>query len=227
MPDLDALDNPIWHALGTLHASLGHHHGLARRYRGEVSRLAAVSESSPAALSDLRDLAAPGEVVGVVLNEPMEAGPGWTVMRARYIDQMVCGELRPAPPVEFDELRESDVPAMLALTQATEPGPFARETIRMGRYIGVKDGDRLAAMSGQRMKLPGFTEISAVCTDPAYRGRGYAAGLMTPLIREVQGQGKTAFLHVKTENAGAIRVYERLGFSRRRQVWFMVLKREG
>lgn len=227
MADLTWLENPIWHALGTLHAGLALHNGLARRYRGEVSRLAAVCEPTPAALRGLRDLAAPGDAVGVLLEAPMEVGPEWTVLRARYIDQMVCGELRPAPPIEFDELRESDVPAMLALTAATEPGPFARETIRMGRYIGVKDGDRLAAMSGQRMKLPGFTEISAVCTDPAYRGRGYAAGLMTPLIREVQGQGKTAFLHVKTENAGAIRVYERLGFTRRRQVWFMVLKREG
>ena len=64
---------------------------------------------------------------------------------------------------------------MLALAAATEPGPFLPETIRMGRYFGTRSRDgRLMAMAGERLRLNGFTEISAVCTHPDFRGQGHA-----------------------------------------------------
>ena len=112
---------------------------------------------------------------------------------------------------------------MLALAQATEPGPFLPNTIRMGRYLGIREDDgRLAAMAGQRLNLDGFHEVSAVCTWPEFRGRGYAKILIETLAAEIFAEGSTPILHVKTENA-AKSLYEKLGFRVRRAVWFTVI----
>ncbi len=127
-------------------------------------------------------------------------------------------------------LGQADVPDMLALTAATEPGPFLPETIRMGHYVGIRsagirsDDGRLAAMAGERLKLDKFTEISAVCTDPDFRGRGYGLRLVQYLTERVVRQGKVAFLHVKTENR-AKALYERLGYQVRRAIVLTVIAR--
>ncbi|RAK61656.1 hypothetical protein DJ021_02430 [Phenylobacterium hankyongense] len=137
---------------------------------------------------------------------------------------MVCGTAPAVPAHEpFQPLGTDDVPDMLALTAATEPGPFGPRTIEMGRYLGVRSGDgRLAAMAGQRLALDGFTEISAVCTDPSFRGQGHARALVATLASQVIEGGKLAFLHVKTEN-GAKVVYGKLGFEVRRPIQYTVL----
>jgi len=112
---------------------------------------------------------------------------------------------------------------MLALTALTEPGPFAARTHRMGKYIGLRNPDgRLMAMAGQRMSLADFTEISAVCCDPEFRGKGYARALIVTLMREVFAAGKIPILHVKNEN-GAKVLYEKIGFRVRREIQFTVI----
>jgi ribosomal protein S18 acetylase RimI-like enzyme len=197
---------------------------LARCYQPGISPLSAIAEPSAAAFADLRELVAPEQKIALFATEPLTIPHGWSVIRSRCIDQMVCGGLRTrgaALPVV--ELTPADVPEMLTLTALTQPGPFLPETIRMGRYLGIKVDGRLAAMAGQRLRLNGFTEVSAVCTHPDYRGRGYASALTTPLIDQVLCEGRTPFLHVKTENAAAKRVYEKLGFSVRRPIHFAVL----
>jgi predicted GNAT family acetyltransferase len=115
---------------------------------------------------------------------------------------------------------------MLALAQTTEPGPFSEGTIKMGRYFGFKSDDgQLVAMAGERLRMTGYTEISAVCTHPAYRGRGYARDLVNGLTRLAFLEGCIPFLHVKTEN-GAKAVYQSLGFRVRREMQLTVLKRQ-
>jgi predicted GNAT family acetyltransferase len=147
----------------------------------------------------------------------------WVVLRSRLIDQMVCADVAESPVIGPVQMRQSDVPDMLALTSATEPGPFLQNTIRMGKYIGVRGPDgRLMAMAGQRLSLDGFVEISAVCTDPEFRGRGLARALVASLAREIFGQGRIPFLHVKTENAARF-VYEKVGFAIRRRIHFTVV----
>ena len=112
---------------------------------------------------------------------------------------------------------------MLALTAATEPGPFLAETIQMGRYFGIRSNDgRLIAMAGERLKLDGFTEISAVCTAPEFRGRGFARTLVAYLVAQTLNEGKMAFLHVKAENGAKI-LYQKLGFCVRRTIQLIVI----
>ena len=223
MPDFSSLDNPIWSALTSAHAGLALGDELARRYPRDVSPLAAVREATPAAFAALRRLVAADDVVWLLSITPLAVPEGWQLVRSRVIDQMVCEPLTPQPEPRLLSLGAADVPEMMALAARTEPGPFVENTIRMGSYWGIRSSDgRLAAMAGQRMQADGFIEVSAVCTEPEFRGRGYAKQLVESLTRRIQAQGKIAMLHVKTEN-GAKSVYEKIGYRVRCPVHFSVL----
>jgi predicted GNAT family acetyltransferase len=113
-------------------------------------------------------------------------------------------------------LGPADVPEMLALADRTKPGPFLPRTIEMGTYLGIRQGGALVAMAGERMHPPGWTEISAVCTDEAWRSHGFASRLIRALAAGIRARGETPFLHVVAANTNAIKLYEALGFRLRR-----------
>lgn len=219
------LDNPIWHALGSRHQAMACLTSLARRYPREVSPLAALKEPNRSAFAELRTLVDPDDVVALFNTEVIEVPPEWNVMRARFIDQMVCESFDAAsatPPTVT--LGPSDVPEMLALTSLTEPGPFQSRTLEIGHYLGIRAHDgTLAALAGQRLALDGFTEISAVCTHPNHRGHGYAQALITTLATRIVAAGRVPFLHVKSENDAAKHLYKKLGFRFRRPIFLMVI----
>ncbi|MEA1651295.1 GNAT family N-acetyltransferase [Nitrospirillum sp. BR 11164] len=230
--DLTLLDNPVWNAVTSAHRPLGQVRGLAARYQDDISPLAGLAEPTAAALADLAALVPSGRGVGVVSPVALDISAtdwptrDWQVLRAREVDQMVCETLTPQPTVSLIRLTTDDVPDMVDLAKRTEPGPFLDGTIRMGAYFGLRGDDgRLMAMTGQRMRLPGLREVSAVCTDPDFRGRGLALALVGAVAAGIVAEGETPFLHVKTENEGAKRVYEKLGFRVRRAVHFIVLRR--
>jgi ribosomal protein S18 acetylase RimI-like enzyme len=205
--------------------------GLARRFASDVSPLSGLSEPTPAAFADLAALVGPEEHVGLMTAEPLEVPGDWQVGRSWPIEQMICTELTVysglartsfSTPVA---LGAADVPEMLALAAATEPGPFLPETIRMGRYVGTRSRNgRLMAMAGERLKLIGFTEISAVCTHPDFRGQGHARALVEFLVAQTLAEGNVPFLHVKEEN-GAKLLYEKIGFRVRRTMQLTVIGR--
>lgn len=225
MIDLSGLDNPVWSSLHARHRAMRIGHGLAARYPGEVSPLAATADGSRAAFDALRHLVAPGEVVGVVGSAAHNVPDNWDVVRERWIDQMVCHTPPPMPDAAPEDLRFDDVEQMLALASATEPGPFERGTIRMGRFKGIKNAEgELMAMAGERMHLDGLTEVSAVCTSPQFQGRGLARRLVSFVAARLASEGLGAFLHVKGENAASL-LYEKLGFRVRRQMHFAVIRR--
>lgn len=130
---------------------------------------------------------------------------------------IVAGE---HPAFTPTRLGDADVPDILDLVERTRPGPFFDRTIDMGLYIGVRHEHKLIAMAGERLRPEGWTEISAVCTDPAYQGRGLAALLVTRMAEQIRERGDGVFLHSAASNTGAIALYERLGFRLRRQLWF-------
>jgi predicted GNAT family acetyltransferase len=136
---------------------------------------------------------------------------------------MICEALLNPPHVSPVALDTADVPEMLALTAATDPGPFLPQTILMGSYFGIRASDgRLVAMAGERLQSTAFAEISAVCTHPEFRGRGYAQALVTFLTAQILAAGKTPFLHVKSEN-GAKVVYQKIGFRLRAAMYLTVI----
>jgi ribosomal protein S18 acetylase RimI-like enzyme len=219
----EPLDNPIWFALTTEHRLLARSHGLARRYQPEVSPLAALLHPTPDAFADLQPLVSPGEHVALFTASPLDVPGGWQVDRSRWIDQMICEASLDSPPLAPLPLGMPDVPEMLDLTAATEPGPFLPQTIQMGSYFGIRASDgRLVAMAGERLQSTAFAEISAVCTLPEFRGRGYARALVTFLAAQILAAGKTPFLHVKSENEAKM-VYQKIGFRLRAEIWLTVI----
>jgi ribosomal protein S18 acetylase RimI-like enzyme len=205
---------------------------LARRYPAAIGPLSGLTRQSAENYEALRALAGPGGVVVLFCTEPPSPPPGWTLIRGGLLAQMVCLEPKALAPValtlgeELRPLTAADVPEMVALAELTEPGPFRQRTIELGAFFGIFHSGRLLAMAGQRLHLPRFIEVSAVCTHPDARGRGYARMLIGIVMEEIHQRGKTAFLHSFADNHGAIRVYESLGFTQRRTFELAVLKNE-
>ena len=135
----------------------------------------------------------------------------------------------PVPPEvkhSAEDLNISQIDEMLELTELNELGRFRKRAPELGSYLRIREAGQLVAMAGEGFRFPGYTEISAVCTHPDHRGRGYASSLVSALIQKITKSGETPFLHVGTENAQAIRVYEKLGFKTRRTITFAIVKRE-
>ncbi|WP_316194223.1 GNAT family N-acetyltransferase [Bradyrhizobium sp. SZCCHNRI3052] len=219
-----ALDRPVWSALTTGHRALAEGAAHARRYPAAIAPFAAMSDDGDAAWSELADLANE-DVVAIVTPAPPGEVRGLDARLRASVRQMVAvGAVDPVGDAAVEVLDERDIPAMLELTARTKPGPFLARTRELGRYIGIRDGERLAAMAGERMRLDGFTEISAVCVHPDYRGLGYAQRLVTVLMTAIRGRGETPFLHVIDDNHAAIALYERLGFVSRATLCFTVLR---
>ncbi|MGA7106908.1 MAG: GNAT family N-acetyltransferase [Terracidiphilus sp.] len=229
MPDIELLNNPMWSALTTAHGPLALGNRLARAYPPEIGPLSGLAEQTPAAYEDLRAIAEPDGVRVLFLKEPPQPRPEWAFVRGGLVDQMVhtgrrIDEL--LQPNGMRRLTKSDVPAMVELAKLTEPGPFRNRTHELGAFFGIFEGDRLLAMAGQRMRFPGFVEISAVCTHPDARGRGYARTLMSTVMELIRHEGDMPFLHTFADNYPAIRVYESLGFAKRCTFHLAVLKNE-
>jgi predicted GNAT family acetyltransferase len=224
--DANPLDRPPWSALTSSHAAFSVGNDLARRYRPEFSPLSAMREVSAPCLQALSALMQPGEIFGVFSDAPVAASGDLVEVVHRPLEQFVYGAHDVAAPrEEFVRLTEADVPDMMALVKLTDPGPFAVRTIALGEYLGIRRDGRLAAMAGERMKFPGFTEISAVCTDPEHRGLGLAEALVRVLMRNILGRGEVPFLHIFSDNVAAGSLYKKLGFAHRRSLVVSVLKR--
>jgi GNAT superfamily N-acetyltransferase len=175
------------------------------------------------AFADLQRLVSSGEHVALFTASPFDVPGGWQVDRSRWIDQMTCDASLAPPAVAPLALGTTDVPEMLELTAATEPGPFLAQTIQMGSYVGIRASNgRLVAMAGERLKSTACAEISAVCTHPEFRNRGYARALVTFLAAQILAAGKTPFLHAKSEN-GATVVYQKIGFRLRAAICLTVM----
>jgi predicted GNAT family acetyltransferase len=167
-----------------------------------------------------------GEDAGLFLDSFLTPPAGWTVIETAPLLQMVHEGSEPLTSnVEGEELNVADVSQMVALAELTKPGPFGTRTRELGAYIGVRRKGRLVAMAGERLRVPGYTEVSAVCTHPEHLGCGYASALVAELMRRICSRGEVPFLHVRSENRRAIELYKRLGFTERLTFRFALLRR--
>jgi ribosomal protein S18 acetylase RimI-like enzyme len=218
------LDNPLWSSLATLHRRLAIGSGGVLRYPAAVAPFVAVEEGGHAVDDALAAIVAPGESVYFVGPRPSEPA-GWQLDDLGTILQMVCEVPSPAPDgapiVPLDDHRER----VLELAALVYPHYFRPRTTELGRYFGIFDGDRLAAMIGERMGMPGYREISAVCTHPEFVGRGLARRLLGVVTADLTSRGATAFLHVSPGNERAVRLYEQNGYRTRIAIAFASLQR--
>ena len=222
-----SLDNPIWTALVTEQAHLGMGDALACRYHPDVAPFAAMASESPSGWQALSRLLAPGQSVAILSSDAPKPPDSLRAQPAGVIHQMIATRRDARAPglgedPDIVALGSADAAAMVELAQKTQPGPFCPRTHEMGRYLGVRAHGRLIAMAGERMHPAGHVEISAVCVDEAWRGKGLAARLVQRLEAEIWHRGESPFLHVLRHNSHDIALYDRLGF-RLRQTFHLTL----
>ena len=219
------LDRPVWNALSTHQSGLARGDARALRFDPDYGLFAAAADDSADAMAALAALVPANGVVGLVeaRQGPLPAG---LAVKDAICNQMIAEHIAPAEPkCAVTALGDADAGETLALATLTQPGPFFRKTHRLGDFIGVKEDGKLVAMAGERMKPTGFTEVSRVCTHPDHRGKGYAGALMGIVAQNILMRGEIPFLHVYADNAGAIALYETLGFRFRAAMHFTLISR--
>jgi ribosomal protein S18 acetylase RimI-like enzyme len=220
------LDNPAFNALNTGNKNLANGTAHIKFFDGAVSSFVGFNENTDANFEQLATLLPPDRTAIIVSPQPLDIPSPWKLIFHADGYQMVYkGGVKPVNESTLVVLTDDHIPQMLALTQLTNPGPFAQRTIDFGHYRGIFDGDQLVAMAGQRMNPLPYAEISAVCTHPNYLGRGYAKQLLQQQINRIITEGNIPFLHTRCDNERAVKIYESMGFETRTMVWFYVIGR--
>jgi ribosomal protein S18 acetylase RimI-like enzyme len=224
MTGVHPLDNPARVALVGPQAHLAERCGAVLRYAPDISPFVGLPDRpGPEDWSDLAKLTGAGGVAATA-GVPAVPPPAWQVLRNVDAVQLT-GELVAAiPDADVIPLGPADVPEMLDLVARTRPGPFLPRTIELGGYLGIRRDGALVAMAGERLRPPGWAEISAVCTDPAFRGKGLATRLTLAVAAAITARGETPFLHAASDNVTALKLYESVGFRLRRAATFVVVR---
>ena len=221
------LDRPVWNALTSRQAHLAAGDpATALRFVPQINVFGGTPDNTPNQLTALGTLTPRDGGVAIVERHRIVPPPDLIAMIEESVHQMTAARI--ADPEDEDPaivpLGDADAAEMQALAELTQPGPFHARTHEMGEFVGIRENGRLIAMTGERMRVPGFTEISAVCTHPDARGRGLAAKLMRVVAARIVARGEQLFLHVYPHNKTAIAVYERLGFHHRADMRLTVLR---
>jgi GNAT superfamily N-acetyltransferase len=219
------LDNPFWSSLRSRHRDIAQSAGDVARYPAEFAPFLGVARADADVTQALESLVATGESVyllGVVPAVP----PGWQLEAFRPLAQMICASpiavVDGPEVVALTDVHRADV---LALTALVYPHYFRPCTMDMGRYFGIYQDGRLAAMVGERLGMQTLQEISAVCTHPDFNGRGYARRLTALLSNDNLERGRIPFLHVSYENPRAKKLYDQMGYTHRPDIGFWSLRR--
>ncbi|MFB0873868.1 MULTISPECIES: GNAT family N-acetyltransferase [unclassified Sphingobium] len=221
---MSLLDHPVWNSLTSGWGALAKGDARARRLDPRYGPFAAMADDGDASQAALTALISPDDELWLVGADALRPPPGVRVVRTAMLAQMIGPAVTGggAEP-DWTVLGEADAPEMLELALLTKPGPFRPLTHRLGRFIGVREGGRLIAMAGERMRMPGFAEVSGVCSHPDWRGRGIAGALMRIVARAMLDRGETPFLHAYAAHEATIALYRTLGFETRAELPMMVV----
>ena len=223
----DVLHNPVYNALLSGDASLGFGTEKVKYFDEQVSPFAGFDQDYDKGFKDLYNLLPVGRNILYATPQLIEEPEGWQILAEVKGLQFVFVEgtnsdghsINPVP------LNNSNIEEMMQLAALTKPGPFGPRTIEFGHYHGIFENNQLVAMTGQRLHVANYTEISAVCTHPNHLGKGYAAALMLHQMNLIRSRGQQAYLHVRADNSRAIALYERLGFKVQRIMNFYFMER--
>ncbi len=220
------LDHPVWNALTGRQAHLAIRQGDAVRLRPDVGVFVAGKDA--ASTDDLAAICARYPGAGSLEAEGTPLA-GWTPPGVEptihaVLAQMVCTRLVPGPGIEARPLGEADADDIHELAMMTRPGPFKPRTFEFGGFIGVREDGRLIAMAGTRLRVEGFSEVSAVCTHPDHRGRGLAKALMRQVVGQILDEGDACFLHAFADREATIALYRSLGFEVRQRIVYTVFE---
>ncbi|MEO6406611.1 MAG: GNAT family N-acetyltransferase [Ferruginibacter sp.] len=222
------LHNPVFNALLSGDKELSFGTDDVKYFDEMVSPFVAFNENYKRGFSDLYELLPSGRKILYAIPAAVTQPAGWQLQHEIKGLQFVYGAGKEIKN-EFENvqpLEEQHIEQMIHLAALTKPGPFGKGTIKFGSYYGIFDHEKLVAMTGQRLHVENFTEISAVCTHPDYTGIGYARILLQHQLQLILQQEQHPFLHVREDNGRAIELYQRLGFEVSRKMNFYFMKRQ-
>jgi len=224
------LDNMIWNAITTGNISIADQKDNAGVYKENIAPFASVKEWNEINVNQLHSLIPPGRRIAMAYPENFHLHTDqWLILQQMDCYQMVyenpIAQFTTTASTLITRLNETHVPQMLELTALTKPGPFFEKTILFDNYFGIFQNGQLAAMAGQRMHPVPYMEVSAVCTHPDFRGKGYAKAIMLHVMKIILDNSFIPFLHVLAENTSAITLYESIGFIKRKRFYISAIKR--
>ncbi len=219
----ETLDNPVWYALQTTHKAFAQGTPAVQRYVAGTLQFVGCADPLHADLNEILPWTSAGEKM-IIIGELPPLPDNWTLLRQLDCIQMICEQSVSLPTPDVVPL--DDVEEMLALVNLVQPGFFYKNTPLLGNYFGIRQEGKLVAIAGERTKITGLVEVSAVCTHPEFTGRGYAQQLVAHIVNRNVANGDALYLHFLTSNDRARKVYERLGFSDRRAIVFWEVVRE-
>jgi len=220
------LDRPIWSALTTRQQALAEGGARALRYPTAVGPFADMVDMSPESFAALGALMSGSEIAVLFTPDAVTAPAEFKILLAETGEQMIGTPAESSiRGVDIVTLGVDDVPAMMALTELTKPGPFTLRTHELGTFLGIRIDGQLVAMAGERMKPANYTEMTAICVHPDHRGRGYAQVLLGAVASQIAARGEIPFLHVFSKNDSAIALYRRQGMEIRRRLYVTALQR--
>jgi len=221
------LDNPIYNALISAHRIFSSGTGDVKYYLEDVASFAGLKNNSKFDFETLYENSPLDSLFVVFTPVPTNIPEQWRIVAQIDMFQMIyeSKEVPLGAPIAFRDLQVSDIPEMTALVELTQPGPFRPRTIELGSYTGVFNGKELIAMAGHRFNPTPYTEVSAVCTHPDHKGKGYAYELIRKQIKRILAKSETPFLHVRNDNHSAVKLYKKLGFDVRTDMIAYVIKK--
>lgn len=220
------LDNPAWFALTGPQQSFATGNEKVKKYNTQNLPFAAYDHQHPDQLPQLDQQMQSGEIfflIGSIPPLPLN----WSILAELPCLQMINhAPITPLPDApEILPLGEAQKQDMINLVQRVQPGYFAPDTYQLGNYHGIRQDGKLVAMAGERMRVNGMSELSAICTDPQYTGRKYAQHLIIKLCNDNHAKGVIPFLHVLDTNVRAVKLYEFMGFETRRTISFWKIRK--
>ncbi|MFV5693144.1 GNAT family N-acetyltransferase [Flavobacterium sp. LT1R49] len=213
------LDNPVWFSLSEMHQSFAVDYGGVKFYHPDYCPFGGFVKGNAIAIS-IDEYSAMVDNFFIVGEKPELSN------LLKLNKEFICLQMIVYNPIDIAindpiiKLTGEHIDALYELVNFVQPGYFKRKTALLGNYYGILKNDELVAVTGERMQMNDFIEVSAVVTHPNHSGKGYAKQLVAHAVNEIFKQNKTPYLHVIEDNMGAIRLYEKLGFTIRRKISF-------
>ncbi|PKB16987.1 GNAT family N-acetyltransferase [Flavobacterium sp. 5] len=217
------LDNPVWYSLSETHKNFGIDSGTTKFYHPDYCPFGGFTsfETIKDAISEYAVLANTFFIIG---QKPIIPENLKLKNELICLQMIIHNQIDSTVDDQIVKLGDEHLNDLLELVKMVYPEYFKKKTYSLGNYYGIYKDNQLVAVTGERMQMDQFTEVSAVITHPEHTGRGYAKQLVAHTVNTIFSKDKIPFLHVAESNIGAIKLYEKLGFQIRTKisVWNIV-----
>ena len=217
---INKLDNPTWYSLSETHIDFAVEYEDIKFYHPDYCPFGGFLNSDKTA-DGIEAYASLTNNFFVVGNKPNSNDKVWLnnelVCNQMVLDKQIDVEIMEDIVALQTETHKVD---LFNLVNLVQPGYFKNKTSDLGNYYGIYKDEKLVAVTGERMQMDAYTELSAIITHPNFTGKGYAKQLIKFASDKIFNEQKIPYLHVANTNIGAIKLYEKLGFQTRKEISF-------